>query len=481
MQYKGKHPRRNKRKNRIHWIFPKKKPKTDGSYSNDVSIRATCTRWRVDKVSSTQFFHAFRFSRQQSRSPGGNVPGYKDKIKRHISATSPFQATKFSYASKSYFGKGRYANPTEPPPKPNSFVGTLYGNGDGASLSSNVPTTPPVFSGTAYTSAYNQAVQKLYDTIRGLESSVTGTGEDLGDYHQTINLFKRGLGGLQDLIGYVARNHENILKKGVQWNNAKRTVKSLGSLVTEYRYGIEPLAKDLGEGAAALQTSRYLDAFVPFSVKGKATSFVEKTDTTYESFPSVHVRGITATEQMVRFKGEYHVRGDGGSDYARSVGLTWREFIPTIYNLIPYSFLLDYVTNLHTFVEAVAVPWAGVAWCVKTERSKETYTALYDFRSADQNSLFTLQQQTPGYFKATATGVRRSETLSIPFPILEWQKPSRRQLENTLALVASKLPVLGSLTKRLLRSPSGKTLDNEFRLAVRHTIPKVPYPFHRAP
>jgi hypothetical protein len=478
--YKGKHPKKRPPK-KPWWKYQAKASKRPPKPNSvDVAVRATWNRLRVDGISSTDFHNVFRFDRVESRTPGVNVPSYRKRILKHESATSSFDGTKFSFLSKSYSGKGRFANPTEPPPKPNSFVGTVWGTGDGVSLSSNVPTTPPSFSGTAYTSAYNQAVQGLYDAIRSIESPV-GLGEDIGEYHQTVNLFKRGLSGLQDLIQYTSTNHANILKKGAQWNNAKRVAKSLGALVTEYRFGIAPLAKEIGEGAAAIVSDRYLDAFVSFKAKGKATSAVEKTDSTYGSFPALHVRGITHQTAKVRYKGEYRIRGDGGSDYLRSVGLTWREFTPTVYNLLPYSFLLDYVLNFHTFVEALSVPWANVAWCVSSERMDETYTAWYDFRQSDQNVLFTLQNQKPGLFKATASGVRRRAVSSIPFPTLQWQTPSVRSLQNTAAVLASKLPVIGNLTKRILRSPSGKALDYEFNLVARDRNLKVPYPFHRAP
>jgi len=476
--YKGKHPKKPKKP---WWRYQVKASKREPKPNSvDVAVRATWNRTRVDKTSYQLFQNAFRFDRVQSRTPGPNVPGYRKKILKHESATSDFDGTKFSYVSKSYYGKGRYVNPTEPPPSINSFTGTVWGNGDGISLSSNTPSTPPPFSGTAYVSAYNQAVQGLYDAIRSMESPV-GLGEDIGEYHQTVNLFKRGLSGLQDLIQYASTNHANILKKGAQWNNAKRVAKSLGALVTEYRFGIAPLAREIGEGAAAIVSDRYLDAFVSFKAKGKATSAVEKTEGTYGSFPALHVRGITHQTAKVRYKGEYRIRGDGGSDYLRSVGLTWREFIPTVYNLLPYSFLLDYVLNFHTFVEALAVPWANVAWCVSSERMDETYTAWYDFRPADQNALFTLRTNEPGWFKASASGVRRRAVTNIPFPVLQWQTPSVRQLQNTAAVLASKLPVIGNLTKRILRSPSGKALDYEFNLVARDRNLKVPYPFHRAP
>jgi hypothetical protein len=64
----------------------------------------------------------------------------------------------------------------------------------------------------------------------------------------------------------------------------------------------------------------------------------------------------------------------------------------------------------------------------------------------------------------------------MPRPSLQVLRPSDRQLTNVIALLASRLPVLGSLTKKILRSPSGKSLDYKFRLATRDRNLKRPYP-----
>lgn len=473
-----------KRKRPVTGWYPKpSKPAKDTSVA--VAVRAYSAQLKLransqDLPSSEKVNTVFNILRVKSRTPGQNVPNYRVKIKQHQSATSSFDATKFSWDCKNYYGKIKRASPSRPSETDVLVSAERTGNGDGYSVFSDCPTTPPSFSGSAFTTANNLAVQRLYDTIRQMESHVS-TGETLGEYNQTINLFKRGLGGIRDLMSYVSVNHKRILEKGAQWNNMKRTAKSLADLTLEYRFGIEPLAKVLGEGAGAIQRDSYMEAILPFSVSGKANSAVQEYNESWESFPTLHLRTVNDNEFKVRFKGEYRLRSvSDGPSYARSLGLTWREFVPTIYNLIPYSFLLDYVVNLHTFVETVAVPYANVAWCVRTDRARRTNRRFYSFLNGEQNPLFYLHSQTPGYLNMTATGVRRREQSELPLPILQWKKPSKRALENTLALVAGRLPVIGNLTKRILRSPSGKSLDNEFRLATRASNLKVPYPYHSA-
>jgi hypothetical protein len=464
---------------RLYW------PPVSKRLKKPLSVAATVRAYSVVEQTRTGSSPAptkfvVQIPRVNSRSPGPDLPNWRAKIQQHYSVTTSFDATKFWWSAKAY--RGRVVLTSNPA---TWGLGTLvssvrHGTGDGLSMSSDCPTTPPSFSGSSFTTANNLAVQRLYDTIREMESHVK-TGETIGEYHQTINLFKRGLGGMRDLMNHIIRNHEHILDKGMQWRNAKRVAKSLADLTLEYRFGIEPLAKVLGEAAGAIQRDSYMEAFLPFSVSGKANSTVIEYDTTWDSFPSLHVYTFRKREHKVRFKGEYRIKSaEDGPSYARSLGLTWRELVPTLYNLIPYSFVLDYVSNLHTFVEVLAVPFSQVAWCVRTDRASEVNHRSYDFRQKDQNAIYALTENAPGYCDLGASGVRRRDQTSLPLPILQWKKPSERALENLMALVASRLPIIGQKTKRLLRSPSGKTLDNEFRLATRARIHKVPYPFHSA-
>jgi hypothetical protein len=51
-------------------------------------------------------------------------------------------------------------------------------------------------------------------------------------------------------------------------------------------------------------------------------------------------------------------------------GLLPKNFLPTAWELIPYSFLVDYFTNISTIIDAWSFINGNLAWAYKTERSE---------------------------------------------------------------------------------------------------------------
>lgn len=411
----------------------------------------------------------YSFTRTRSRS-GGTVPGWKQRIANHQSATSNFDATDFAF--KKQIGTSVAARTYS------FFYGVIWHEKNEGFY--NVGTFPsaPDFSGSAYTSAHNEAVERLYDVIRSIESPAQ-TGEDIGEYKQTVNQIRRPMAGLLDLTSYCANNHVGLLKKA-RWNNIKATAKAMADLTLEYRFGLQPLLKTLADATVALENRDVMSEFFHFNVKGKGTTATSPQYGWTGSGAIQHMYQFQyITQFTVRYKGEYRI--DHNVDrrsFAGSLGLTWREFIPTIWNLIPYSFLVDYVTNLGSFLSVLSVPWSNIAWCNKTVRGRQTESmADIGVRTASP-PLYIITQFSPSRYDYHTTRVLRSSQTTLPLPIFQFTFPSERQLENTLALVASKLPVIGKLTDKLNRS-SGGSLDREFKLASRDRDLKIPYPFHR--
>jgi hypothetical protein len=44
------------------------------------------------------------------------------------------------------------------------------------------------------------------------------------------------------------------------------------------------------------------------------------------------------------------------------MGVRARDFLPAVWEAIPYSFLIDYFTNIGDIIEAVSFPLTGIAW-----------------------------------------------------------------------------------------------------------------------
>jgi hypothetical protein len=391
-------------------------------------------------------------------------------IRNHQSATTPLTASDFALT--------KHAGRTEAARYKYFSSGVIYHEFNEGFFGIGSFPSFPGFVGDGYKSAHNEAVQRLYDVIRSIESP-SQTGEDIGEYKQTVNLIRRPAKGILDLTSYLVNNHTSLLKKA-RVNNIKRVAKSLADLTLEYRYGIKPLLSTLAEATVALQNRDIISDFHRFNVKGKGVTATDVMSGWQGSgVIQRKTRTVTRTSYTVRYKGEY--RTDHNVDtrsFNASLGLTWREVLPTLYNLCPYSFLLDYVVNLHSFLEVLSVPWTNVAWCNKTQRgvAQEFWQEL-DVRTV-ASSIYTIKSFSPSRYDYLSSQVVRTNQTTIPLPQLQVRYPSVKQLQNVGALVASRLPVIGILTKKLNRSSGGR-LDREFKLATRDRNLRIPYPFHR--
>jgi hypothetical protein len=74
------------------------------------------------------------------------------------------------------------------------------------------------------------------------------------------------------------------------------------------------------------------------------------------------------------YKGLLRASTDFQSWDHKDLGFTLSEFVPTVWELIPYSFLVDYFTNFGEVVSAVSYPRSNFRWIMKwtiTDRKDE--------------------------------------------------------------------------------------------------------------
>jgi hypothetical protein len=58
-------------------------------------------------------------------------------------------------------------------------------------------------------------------------------------------------------------------------------------------------------------------------------------------------------------------------------GFSPDNFVPTIYNLIPWSFLVDYFSNIGDVIDAMSIRNVGLAWGCKTTRQQVDWRIDY--------------------------------------------------------------------------------------------------------
>jgi hypothetical protein len=204
------------------------------------------------------------------------------------------------------------------------------------------------------------------DAIRGSMAS----GEDVGELTQTIRMLASPFQSLRrGLTGYIEK-----LAKG---KSARMPPKDFLNMATdaylEYNFGVKPLTSSISQIVTQAQRQGSRFEYVPFSVtttKEWGSSAREDTYSVLQT-PCSIVYGITTHNRYVeRWQGE--VKGGGGESgeisHAKMLGLTPDKWLPTLWNLIPYSFVLDYVANVGDIVNGLTFRVADVAWCCVTTR-----------------------------------------------------------------------------------------------------------------
>jgi hypothetical protein len=120
-------------------------------------------------------------------------------------------------------------------------------------------------------------------------------------------------------------------------------------------------------------------------------------------------------------------------------GFSMQNFIPTVWELLPWSFLVDYFGNINSVLEAYTTDIAGVKWASKTvyTGSVRKITSRVDvpYNRAFYGARFvSAGRQDIGTYQSEVSSVVRTSGLS--YPTLRFQLPDTpRQVGNMAALL----------------------------------------------
>lgn len=154
--------------------------------------------------------------------------------------------------------------------------------------------------------------------------------------------------------------------------HAKAVNKRISDLWLEFSFGIKPTLSDVKAHAEAL--ARMSEKSYRTRVYGQG----EVADSPYQQYFNsvantyIHYRKFRRVDRLttVRYVAGYEERSYSSvGEQARDVfGFTPEDFVPTVYELIPYSWLLDYFTNVGDVLSAAFTQLKSVKWIVKTTR-----------------------------------------------------------------------------------------------------------------
>lgn len=225
------------------------------------------------------------------------------------------------------------------------------------------------------TSAQNQAIMGFIHDAKAQYNSISGM-TFLGELRETLSMIRN-----------PAKNLRALAKRYLDTANGRRSSfrtrrdaeRWLSGLWLEYAFGWTPLISDTKAGAEAL--ARLIHGDIRYST-ARGAGFHDTASTPIRSnfnipgLPTVGTRETVKTAQQSCFiKGGVSAKASGPtlSNAAQLFGFTPEEFVPTVWNLLPWSFLVDYFANVGDVLEATFFDRSGVTWTSMTTRTEYVF------------------------------------------------------------------------------------------------------------
>lgn len=244
---------------------------------------------------------------------------------------------------------------------------------------------------------FNQRVSAFVNPFKGMTF--------LGELREAVGMLRgRTKTLLTDVFNYrkaldreIRRARQNIGDKTLTRDVLKRA----GDSWLEYAFGWKPLIGDIETASEILLTNKSVSKKV--SAKADLNVVSPTVSSAISSFPYNdyatfvrHTRMSSHTFSRVVGQVDLRLLRDLPGVIHGDLGLTAREFVPTLWELMPYSFLADYFFNVGDIINGVFSETRALTWLSQTTkclgRSEfaanlvSLYKGPYDYAKVDGSS-----------------------------------------------------------------------------------------------
>jgi hypothetical protein len=294
---------------------------------------------------------------------GDNIPDWKEALRDGRNATTSMDGRKGEVRVKSGAWTFRHKNPNV-----NLYIKTRGTHG----LYHGIPGGDP--ASISVGSADNLALGKFQQKLSLVNAAIQG-GVVIGELRQTLQTIRNPALGLRRLVDDgldVLRAIRAGRRLAPMATHIRGVTKNLADAWLELQYGWRPLMNDIRDADKALH--RY-NIGRPVSVK--RITAVEKVQGSAnevqslggESFAIWLIRQTQTNNVQVIYRGAVRLKAQDPKTMDPALfGFSPNQFLPTAWELIPYSFLVDYFSNIGGIVYGLSNLFTELAWCNRTVR-----------------------------------------------------------------------------------------------------------------
>lgn len=261
-------------------------------------------------------------------------------------------------------------------------------------------------------------------------------GAFIAEFAETIRFLANPISSVyRHTMSYVGR--VGSLKK-VYKRDPVKYGKLLGSAWLAYAFGLAPLVDDVNDAYAAVQSlSEELGAVDTVRIIGTGnnvtlTSIQTGVTVPYANYCSQDITDFI--EYGVRYLGVVRCKPPSPMLIADNFGVGFTDILPAVWEGVPWSWLIDYFTNVNEMLESVSLAFADFSWVNETIRNRavRSYSSAKAF--PPEPAYYTTEAfGGQGYTQSTV--VKRVPT-TVPYPSWQFRIPGLpRQYANVAALV----------------------------------------------
>lgn len=369
---------------------------------------------------------------------GGSNPKYKVQISRGENATTEMLATREYF----YFHLGRikYRNVYKSYPN--------YGmTGESTHLGLSVLAASKTISQTLLDESKNKAAIGIRMKIKAQETAYSAF-TILGEIRETLHQIRHPAEAMRIMLGGFLNNELSRKRRRYYGKTKRQYAHGLAGSWLEFSFGLKPLIGDITSIAEASLVRFNEDRIIRLSYTGIAESASSRVESV--NLPGTSIMGYYSRDETRTAKTRYivgyrqKIDDDEHSVLAPSVrnvialgGFNLSELVPTAWELLPWSFFIDYFSNIGQVIESSLVSLQDVAWVNETQifentvkRHSGSYAGLYKSAYQQVESVDSANQE------ATYRRVNR-KTADIPFGNISLRLPGQKaQFLNIGALMA---------------------------------------------